>query len=257
MRFDLGFLKELIVPPGALLIHGFTATPECMTSLVEPLKEAGFRVEAPLLPGHGTTAEDLLKTTWQDWYGAVLAAFDHLKKKCGRVCVAGLSLGGILGLHLATERPVDRLALLATPVFFKGFLSRIILPLMARTPLCDLYRYQRKWMGAAVSDPWGKRHFKSYDEMPIRSIWELVRLQKVVRSELASIRPPALIIHSPHDITAPYENMAYLKKNLGSSLIRTVTLEKSNHVLTMDYERNHVAAEVVKFFVSNQSGGRS
>ena len=127
-------------------------------------------------------------------------------------------------------------------------MARLVLPVLAKTPLHDLYRYQKKWMGAAISDPWGKRYFRSYDEMPIRSIWEIVKLQEIVRSELASLRPPTLIIHSPHDITAPYENMEFLKKHLGSPVVKTVTLQKSNHVLTMDYERDLIAQEVVRFF---------
>lgn len=239
------------MPPGALLIHGFTATPECMQSLADPLRKAGYEVEVPLLPGHGTTADDLLKTRWEDWYQVVSKAFEKLQEKTGSVSVAGLSLGGLLGLKLASEHPVKKLALLATPLFFKGFLARSILPILANTPLKDLYRYQRKWMGPAISDPWGKRHFKSYDEMPIRSIWEIVRLQKEVKARLSTVTVPTLILHSPHDITAPYESMDELKKKIGSKIVRTVTLERSNHVLTMDYERDLVATEVVRFFGGN------
>ena len=236
------------MPPGALLIHGFTATPECMESLAGSLKKAGFEVAAPLLPGHGTTPEDLLTKKWQDWYEAAASEFRKLQGRCDGVSVAGLSLGGLLGLRLASEEPVGRLALLATPVFFTGFLTRVVLPAIARTPLRDLYRYQRKWMGAAISDPEGRRRFKSYEEMPIRSIWEIVRLQKEVAPRLPAIQVPTLILHSPHDITAPYENMDYLKRHLGSRVIRTVALERSNHVLTMDYEKDRVAQEVVRFF---------
>lgn len=241
-----------LMPPGALLLHGFTATPECMESLAAPLEEAGFLVKAPLLPGHGTHWKDLLQIRWEDWYEAVSESFQELQREADPVCVAGLSLGGLLGLMLASQFPVHRLALLATPVFFKGFLSRMILPIIARTPLKDIYRYQRKWLGAAITDPWGKRHFKSYDEMPIASIWEIVRLQKTIRQRLPKITVPTLILHSPHDITAPYENMAFLEKQLGSKIIQTVSLERSNHVLTMDYEKNLVAKEVVDFF-----GGQS
>ena len=235
-------------PPGALLLHGFTATPDCLESLAVPLRKAGFQVEAPLLPGHGTTPDDLLRTRWQDWYGAAAAAFDRLNAACRSVSVAGLSLGGLLALLVAAERPVTRLALLATPVFFTGPLIRFVLPLLARTPLGRLYRYQRKWMGAAIRDPEGRRRFRSYEEMPIPSIWEIVRLQKVVRRRLRAIAVPTLILHSPHDITAPYANMEFLKKSLGAGVVRTVTCENSNHVLTMDYDKERVADEIVRFF---------
>lgn len=238
--------------PGVLVLHGFTATPECMESLVRPLRKGGFEVRAPLLAGHGTTACDLSKTTWNDWYQGIAAEFEKLEKKTGPVSVAGLSLGGLLGLMLASEFPVERLALLATPLFLSGFLARYLLPVIGKSPLHRIYRYQPKWAGPAINDPQGKRAFKSYTKMPIRSILEIMKLQKEVGSRLKSITVPVLIIHSPHDNTAPYENMATLKENLGSKEIRTVTLAHSNHVLTMDFERERVAREVVKFL-----GGRS
>lgn len=236
------------MPPGALVLHGFTATPECMESLVAPLKKAGFVVVAPLLAGHGTTAQELSRTTWQDWYQGVVASYDGLAEKADSVCIAGLSLGGLLALKLATERNVKRLALLATPVIFKGFVMETLLPLVGNTFVREIYRYQPKLLGPAINDPAGRKAFKSYTKMPIRSIMEIVRLQKDVRPRLKSITAPTLIVHAPRDTTAPYENMAYLKKHLDSKTIKTVTLGKSNHVLTLDYEKNFVAREVVGFF---------
>lgn len=235
---------------GVLLIHGFTATPECMESLAIPLRKKGFLVEAPLLAGHGTTAEDLANTSWGDWYQSVADAFQSLKKDCESVCVAGLSLGGLLSLMLATEYPVRRLALLATPVFFRGFLTRVALPVVGRTPLRYFYPYQSKWAGPAINDPEAKAAFKSYTKMPLKSILQIVRLQKIVRPKLSSIQIPTLIVHSPGDTTVPYENMGFLSKNLGSRKIKTVTLKKSDHVLTLDYEKDVVAKEVCNFFTA-------
>ncbi len=84
--------------------------------------------------------------------------------------------------------------------------------------------------------------------MPIRSITEIVNFQKEVAPRIPHITIPTLIIHSPYDTTAPFANMAYLKNHLGASEIKTVTLEKSDHVLTLDYEKELVAKEVVDFF---------
>jgi carboxylesterase len=219
-----------------------------LESLRRPLEKAGFLVEAPLLAGHGTSARNLLRTTWREWYQGVLSAYDALEKKTESVCVAGQSLGGLLALKLASERRVRRLALLATPILFEGFVLNRLLPLIARSPLRHLYAYQPKLLGPAISDPEGRKAFESYYWMPIASVMEIVRLQEEVRPLFSSIRAPALIVHSPRDTTAPYASMAYLEQHLGSKTIRTVTLKRSNHVLTLDYEKDLVAREVVKFF---------
>ena len=49
---------------GALVLHGFTGNPQSMRGLALALADAGFTVEMPLLPGHGTVIEDMLDTRW-------------------------------------------------------------------------------------------------------------------------------------------------------------------------------------------------
>ncbi len=49
---------------GALVLHGFTGNCNSMRGLAEAFHAAGYSVELPLLPGHGTAIEDMLPTTW-------------------------------------------------------------------------------------------------------------------------------------------------------------------------------------------------
>ena len=54
---------------GAVVLHGFTGNPASMRGVAEALADAGFHVELPLLPGHGTVLDDMLPTRWADWIG--------------------------------------------------------------------------------------------------------------------------------------------------------------------------------------------
>ncbi|OVE81236.1 hypothetical protein BVY03_04295, partial [bacterium K02(2017)] len=90
---------------GVLLIHGFTATPDCMRYLANHLNSLGFSVSAPLLAGHGTTKENLAKTNWQDWYESCHQIFRKMQQDYSHIFVAGLSLGGLLALKLAQDYP--------------------------------------------------------------------------------------------------------------------------------------------------------
>ena len=238
---------------GALLIHGFTATPACLESLAQPLRQNGFVVRAPLLAGHGQTEELLKKTTWPEWYAGVKDELIQLQKETDHQFVAGLSLGGLLTLRLASMRlasefKLSGMALLATPLVFRGLAAKVLLPLIGNTPLRRIYPYQRKWAGPAINDPLGREQFKSYVKMPIAAIMEIVRLQHEVAPRLAGITTPTLILHARHDTTAPYENMEIIRKALVAAAVETVTLEKSDHVLTMDYDKELVAQKVVEFF---------
>ena len=53
-------------PYGVLVLHGFTGNPGSMRPLAEAFADAGFSVELPLLPGHGTSVEDMLGTGFDD-----------------------------------------------------------------------------------------------------------------------------------------------------------------------------------------------
>ncbi len=91
-------------PSGVLVLHGFTGNPASMRPLAELLAKAGYSVELPRLPGHGTSVEEMLTTTWADWSLAAEEAFDSLDKHCDRVAVVGLSMGGGLAAHVAEVR---------------------------------------------------------------------------------------------------------------------------------------------------------
>ena len=83
-------------PHGALVVHGFTGCPQSMRGLAQAFAAAGFATELPLLPGHGTSVDDMLATRWADWSGAAEAAYENLAARCDRIVVAGLSMGGTI-----------------------------------------------------------------------------------------------------------------------------------------------------------------
>src|SRR5512134_2078765 len=92
-------------PAGALCLHGFTGNPTSMRGVAEAFAGAGFSVELPRLPGHGTTVEDMLTTSWDDWTGEVEAAYQRLAARTDRVVVSGLSMGGSLTLWTGQRHP--------------------------------------------------------------------------------------------------------------------------------------------------------
>src|SRR5688500_12504517 len=90
---------------GVLVLHGFTGNPQSMRGLAQAFADAGFTVEMPLLPGHGTVVADMIPTRWEDWSGAAEAAYADLASRCEKVVVAGLSMGGTITCWLAANHP--------------------------------------------------------------------------------------------------------------------------------------------------------
>ena len=75
------------------------------------------------LAGHCGDEDDLLKTGWRDWYRSVGEAADRLRKDVDHMFVAGLSMGALLALKLAADRPdqVDGLGLYGTTFVYDGW----------------------------------------------------------------------------------------------------------------------------------------
>ena len=67
---------------GVLLCHGFTGTPQSMRPWGQYLAGRGFTVHIPLLPGHGTSWQEMNQTRWRDWYSCVDTAFRKLHETC-------------------------------------------------------------------------------------------------------------------------------------------------------------------------------
>lgn len=233
---------------GVLLFHGFTATPESFSFLAQELHKAKFSVYAPILAGHGTHVQDLEQTQWIDWYQSAEESYARLKHHCDSVNVVGLSMGGLIALHLAYHhRSIKALSLLATPLFLDSWLIRYLFPLVWKTPLKYLYRYQKKYM-VSIKDPTAQRKHQTYEKVPVVAVANLLDFQKKVRRELHTIHQPTLIAHAIDDETVPYGNLDYIRACIGSKEVETLTLKRSDHIITVDYDKEVVAKRVVKFF---------
>ena len=100
---------------GVLLLHGLTATTAEVRPLAKGLLNEGYTVSGILLPGHGTTPENLSQTHRKDWIKASEEAYNELKRECSSVIVGGESVGALLALRLASDHPEIKGLLLYAP----------------------------------------------------------------------------------------------------------------------------------------------
>lgn len=229
---------------GALLIHGFAGTPPELRLLGEVLAASGFRCHAPVLPGHGTTPQDLEGTRWQDWADGVAEAFDELASECDDVVVAGQSMGGTLALNLAAhDLRVRAVAALAAPIWLSGPLPPL-LPLIKR-----VVRWHRAGDDVDLWNPDAVEELHSYGMRPTRSIDELRRLCAVVRRELAEIRAPVLVLHGERDRSIdPRCAREIARRLIGSEEVQLELLPRSGHAISVDVDRDAVNARILQWF---------
>jgi len=224
-----------------------------MRPLGDALAARGFPVRGPRLAGHGTDVDDLAATAWTDWYASAERALAELARDVPRIAVVGLSMGGLLALHLAARQParVKALALLATPIRLGDPRARV-LPVAARVPA--LWRWLERRIGPLpkpngpdITDPAVRAESPSYRATPLAAVLELIRLQAVVRAELAGIAQPVLLLHGRRDRSVPLVNFDIMRRRLGRHVVGAHVMERSGHVLTVDVEHDAVARLVADF----------
>lgn len=232
-------------PLGVVLLHGFTSTPFEIGYLGQALAARGFSVTAPLLPGHGTSTDDLDRIRWPDWVAAVDAAVTRTRTRCDRVALVGQSLGGLLSLYVASKRSdVTCVTSLAAPLWLAG-LGHWAARWTAPGAWLDRVKTLPKLGGSDVRDPVARKLNPAYRTIPTRALAELVTFMDVVDKVLPDVRQPVLVLHGQQDHTAPVECARYIASRTRAYRVRI--LPRSYHLLAIDVERDIVASEVTSF----------
>lgn len=233
-------------PAACLLVHGFTSTPQEMRDLGRFLHHRGFTIEGLLLPGHGRTPQDLNRTTWEDWYGAVAAAEARLRERHQSVFLIGSSTGATLVLHHAAARGADGVVAFSPSLYLKVRVLHVLDTERHGGLMEAVFPYIRKGQ-PAISDPVARVRHLTYELFPIAAVRSLLQLSETVRGELSEITAPLLIIQSRSDRTVDPESARLLYDRVRSPQKELVWLSRSNHVISVDYEAETVFEETARF----------
>ncbi|HSS67994.1 MAG TPA: alpha/beta fold hydrolase [Nocardioidaceae bacterium] len=225
---------------GVLVLHGFTGAPASVRPWGEHLAGAGFTVAVPRLPGHGTSWQELNKTTWTDWYAEASRALDRLAAECDEVFVCGLSMGGCLALRLAEERGDDVAGLvLVNPSVIDKNRALVAVPLLKRIV------GSVKGITDDIKKPGAIEY--GYDRLPLRALDSLRALWKATRDDLASVTAPLLVFRSADDhVVAPLSTQTVMQGVSSPDAIERV-LHDSYHVATLDYDAEAIFAGTAEF----------
>lgn len=224
---------------GVLVVHGFTGAPQSMRPLAEAFAAAGFTVDLPLLPGHGTSVDDMTTTGWGDWSGAAEDAYTALAARTRHVVVAGLSMGGSLASWLAARHPEVSGLVCINPVVVR---DQNVVDFASAALAEGADRISA--IGNDVADPAGKE--KAYDATPLAPLLSLQEGVGALEPLLKDITCPLLLMTSPQDHVVPPTNSDVLAAAV-SGPVERVALDRSYHVATLDYDQGLIAERAVAF----------
>ena len=235
-------------PDGVLVLHGLTGSPFSMRPLALALAAAGFSVELPLLPGHGTSLDDMVTTGWADWSAAVERAYAALAARCRRLVVAGLSMGGTLACWLASRHPEIAGLVCVNPA--------VEPPADSFLELLDGFRSGgaeiMPGIGSDIAKPGVTEH--AYSGVPIAGLRSLLDAIKELAPRLGDIACPLLLLTSAQDHVVPPSASELLAASV-SGKVERVALARSYHVATLDFDADEINRRAVEFAQSVTSGG--
>jgi carboxylesterase len=228
-----------------VMVHGFPSTPYTYTYAANRAYEDGYDVFVPLLPSFGTKPEDLLHTTFSQWYGYLERFYKEKRSAYRRVCVVGTSMGGTLTLNLGeqlcnTAHAPDALVTVAAPVFINSLREGVVHQwnmYFMRTVALFIPAFGTGINRGGAKQNDGEELWIGYRGTFVRAGMSLVHAMGIVRKHLGNITCPMLSFHDPADKTVPGKNLEVIERlSKATPFVKRVVHMQgthSHHVLLM------------------------
>ena len=229
--------------PKILLIHGFTATPTEVRPIGDYLHKKKCDIYSILLPGHGTTPEDLQTKKIADWRNSISEIF---KENNGFDFVIGFSMGALLAAQAAVdfEKQLKGLVLISSFLKIKPkMLSRVAFTF-------PLLKYLKPYFSKSTET---EQFFKdnnliSYLRYPMSAVHEIVKLSNYTqRKVLSKIMIPTLIIQGEKDDRVDPEGYKILQKLIPAKDKELVLLPNSQHIVTVGPDKELLFKSIHQF----------
>ncbi len=237
---------------GVLLVHGFGGTCREMRGLGEYLNAKGYTVKGVALPGHGSSVYQMEKSGWQDYFARVRRGYAELSGRCTKVGVAGLSMGAALSLRLAAEEPGLAAVAVLNPFIYVRYSWYHLLPSEVWVRLLGrLIRFTRKAELGRLRDKQALAEHVACRFLSMRALLTVLDGIAALRRMLPGVRQPILVMQSRGDGTVSQRGARLIYKKTGSPDRELVHFDNSDHVLTLDYDKQEVYEKLAGFFAKH------
>jgi len=233
----------------ALLIHGFSGSTYDLQDIGHYLASQGINVQGIRLAGHGSSPEDLAKTSSGDWWQSVEQEFQNVRDKYKKVFMVGYSFGSNLSIDFAIRYPdiIKAIVLLGPSVYIRkdGF-ARFYLPIK------KLYAtYQRKHFTA-------KKNAQEYEErggytkIPLKSLEDFFYfIDNYTKKEVSRLDVPTLIIQSTRDKVVHPRSSQFIYDQIRNSKKELFLLDNHEHNPFFCDQKQEIFEKVLKFLKSH------
>ncbi len=241
-----------------LVCHGFEGSAFNTRPLGEFLHGLGHTAIGVLLPGHGTTIEDMNQSRFEHWRDHLEKVYLEERGKYRHMFLVGFSMGGTLcldvaGRHADSFRPAGIITI-SSPVFFNGFYNGKIVIHSPGSMLSGLISVLKPVVPKATAksprplslermNPWlGYR-----GNFAMKALHSFKLAFRGVRAGLSRISAPYCSIMAANDQTVSPENQVYIYHRIQSREKRAINFIMPPDLSTMHSLLTHKEANTRVF----------
>jgi carboxylesterase len=212
---------------GCLLIHGFGGSVYEVSPLAEYLENKGCGVICPTLKGHTGRKKDLRGITYHDWLDSAEIGLKELMQSHEHIVIIGFSMGGLIGINLASKYKVNELITINTPIYywdFKRIYSNIIRD------------FKNKEYGNI------RRYVKSSGNTTLSALLHFKLLLTKTKSMIRGIKCPVFVTQALDDDTVRKQSAHYIHDRVESKRKKLRFYDQGGHLIL----RSPSAAKVME-----------
>jgi carboxylesterase len=174
----------------------------------------------------------------------------ELKKNYKNVYVIGFSTGASISLKLAQKYDIEKIVSLSAFIYpaYKWFY--VLKPEWYLNSIGRLINYIPSIKPPNISDPIARKEYIVSEYLSLKTLRKTFELAKDVEKNIFSVTSPILIVHGKKDITTSYKGSYYIYENVSSKIKELLILEKSNHIIMLDYEKDILFDKIYSFLES-------
>jgi carboxylesterase len=247
--------------PTLVLIHGLFSSPLEFGLISQILRAREVEFELLQVPGY-TYGAGAACLAWKDWVAAANEALDARFGPDQPIVLGGLRTGAALAMTLALGTRSQRVCGVASmsatfdydgvslPRWWKwrglayalGLAGRIAIH--AREPFGIKNPKIRKWVERELEEKGASSVGPS--RLSLRSVRESERLHAHVRTQLAQLQAPLLVLHATDDDVCSLVSVKRWVDRVGEKAT-LIALDHSYQMITIDNDRQRVAHELADF----------
>lgn len=232
------YFKEPSGDNAVLLLHGFTGNTSDVRQLGRYLQKKNMTAYSINYEGHAEHPKKITESSPFVWYKQVVEAYDFLRSEgYSNIFVAGVSIGGVMALRLASQRDVSGLSTICSPMYLKE----------ASTLYEQFIVYAKKYLKMFENKTPDEIEKETEKFELTETFDDISTFINMVRGNLENVNVPLFVAQATHDKVIDPNSANVIFNSAETEEKEIKWYDKGGHVLTIDESKEELFEDIYNF----------